>query len=94
MQAKCKCPECGETTTCERVHNGLGYVWHAVHCGWGHEVEPLCPKCVGVPEQPEEAECRGCMECDFTGTREGYDLMQSLEKQSRETPRPELPDEG
>ncbi len=37
----CQCPECGETISCERVHNGIGYVYHAVHCGWGHEVTPL-----------------------------------------------------
>lgn len=41
MTAKCKCPECGEVIPCERTHNGIAYVWHAVHCGWGHEVEPI-----------------------------------------------------
>lgn len=35
------CPLCGKTVPCERVHNGIGYVFHMVHCGWGHEVTPI-----------------------------------------------------
>ena len=32
-----ECPMCGELSECERTHNGIGYVWHMVHCGWGHD---------------------------------------------------------
>ena len=31
------CPACGKIVMPERTHNGFGYVWHFVHCGWGHE---------------------------------------------------------
>lgn len=35
-----------------------------------------CPNCNGVPVRPDVEECRGCLECDFTGTREGYEQAQ------------------
>lgn len=30
-----RCPECGKPMEVERVHNGVAYVWHGIHCGWG-----------------------------------------------------------
>jgi ribosomal protein L37AE/L43A len=33
----CLCPTCGEPVKPDRVHNGIAYVWHFVHCGWGHD---------------------------------------------------------
>ena len=30
-----RCPECNEWMDVERVHNGVCYVWHGVHCGYG-----------------------------------------------------------
>lgn len=46
--------------------------------------EEKCPKCNGVPTAPEIPECRGCLECDFHGTREGYDNMQAWIKEGYE----------
>ena len=37
----CQCPECGSMIPCERVHNGICYIYHAVHCGWGFEATPI-----------------------------------------------------
>lgn len=34
-----------------------------------------CPVCNGVPEKPEIEGCHGCIHCDFTGTKDGYDAM-------------------
>ena len=31
------CPSCGEPVQPERTHNGICYVYHFVHCGWGHD---------------------------------------------------------
>ncbi len=36
-----------------------------------------CPKCHGVPVSDAPG-CEGCLECDFTGTLEGYDAMQQM----------------
>lgn len=30
------CDTCGPVYV-EQVHNGVGWTFHAVHCGWGHE---------------------------------------------------------
>lgn len=73
---------------------GCGYPDGKPCINCGLVIRPRCPTCKGESQHPEISECQGCMDCDFTGTREGYDVMQSLEKQSREAPRPELPDEG
>lgn len=57
--AQCKCPTCGKIVPCERTHNGIAEVWHAVHCGYGHEVTPLtqpCPNCYGGHFRP----CQWC----------------------------------
>jgi len=32
-----QCPECGEKMFVDYVNNGVGMVWHGVHCGWGHD---------------------------------------------------------
>jgi hypothetical protein len=29
------CPNCRKEMEVERVHNGVCYVWHGIHCGWG-----------------------------------------------------------
>lgn len=45
-----KCPECNEWMDVERVHNGVCYVWHGFHCGFGQaymadeDVFPEIPK--------------------------------------------------
>lgn len=44
----------------------------------------LCPVCHGVSQHPEVSECRGCFECDHTGTREAYDKWQADMKQTYE----------
>jgi len=31
------CETCGKVVEVERVHNGVCYCWHYVHCGWGHD---------------------------------------------------------
>jgi len=31
-----RCPTCDELVEVERTHNGVAWVWHMVHCGWGH----------------------------------------------------------
>lgn len=46
--------------------------------------EELCPKCLGVPCAPEVPECKGCMECDFTGTKEAYDAAQKAMQEAFE----------
>lgn len=38
------CPICNQPVIPERTHNGIAYVWHVVHCGWGHECEPYLTK--------------------------------------------------
>lgn len=43
-----------------------------------------CPKCKGVPEYPDVEGCRGCIACDFTGTRTGYQQMQRIMKEGYE----------
>ena len=35
MNGYADCPECGEEMSVEYVNNGVGMVWHGVHCGWG-----------------------------------------------------------
>jgi len=51
-------------------------------------VSEVCPKCKGVPCEPAiEAgieDCKGCFECDFTGTLAGYELMQRMEREAYE----------
>ena len=34
---KAFCPKCGELINVDRVHNGIGFVFHAVHCGYGQD---------------------------------------------------------
>ena len=29
------CPTCGKVIPVDLVDNGVGMVWHGVHCGWG-----------------------------------------------------------
>ena len=31
------CPECDNVFQVERVHNGVCYVYHGIHCGWGRD---------------------------------------------------------
>jgi hypothetical protein len=40
------------------------------------KAEIPCPKCNGVPVAPDEPACKGCLECDFTGTLAAFDEMQ------------------
>ena len=32
-----ECEDCGELVEAEVTHNGVTYVGHYVHCGWGHQ---------------------------------------------------------
>jgi hypothetical protein len=34
--------------------------------------DQLCPDCLGVPVAPEVEGCRGCSQCDYTGTLAGH----------------------
>jgi ribosomal protein L37AE/L43A len=43
-----------------------------------------CPKCYGVPVRPDLSGCRGCFDCDFSGTRAGYDQMQQMTREAME----------
>lgn len=38
-----------------------------------------CPDCGGLPEHPDVEGCRGCMKCDFTGTKAGAEQMKRYE---------------
>lgn len=38
----------------------------------------VCPTCLGVSQHPEVEGCRGCFDCDFFGTLEGYQTMQQM----------------
>lgn len=42
VKTHCLCDTCGAPVAPDRVHNGVGYTWHYVHCGYGHDgQEPL-----------------------------------------------------
>ena len=31
------CPKCNQLIDVSKTHNGIGFVWHAVHCGYGQD---------------------------------------------------------
>lgn len=35
-----QCEDCGMWVPAELTHNGVAYVGHYVHCGWGHICSP------------------------------------------------------
>lgn len=36
-QGTARCPDCRQAMTVEYVSNGVYWMWHGVHCGWGRE---------------------------------------------------------
>lgn len=48
-----------------------------------------CPLCKGVSEHPEIEGCNGCMGCDWSGTREGFEAMKALDELAKAAPLPE-----
>jgi hypothetical protein len=47
------CPTCAMPIKPDRTHNGVAEVWHAVHCGWGHEL----PKPMMTEREAWKAAC-------------------------------------
>lgn len=41
----------------------------------------LCPKCWGIPEFPEYHQ-KGCLHCDFHGTKEGFEQMLIFQREA------------
>ena len=50
-----RCPEdCGQDMEVEYVDCGVAWVWHGVHCGWGHQVSSKDVRGAdGLPPAPE-----------------------------------------
>ncbi len=44
--------------------------------------EKKCPRCNGVPTAPDVEGCKGCIECDFTGTLAGFRTMQRHQREA------------